>query len=178
MSVLVEAISVIIRGDRLTEMYPGGWEAFRASRTSATLCADGELVRVGFMTPGDTLDYIVELEKYGLVYQGPDGHAQDVVVVDQQRGPATPCDWIEFFRIPHKELPNKSVAACQLKGGVAPELVIPPGWVFEESLSNNFDFTPTERVIDDLVYLRTEDGVEVYRNLKTGKEVYIGRPRR
>ena len=53
MAVLVEAISVIVRAAAIHQKYPGGWEAFKRIIPNQTLCADNELVRIGFMTPDD-----------------------------------------------------------------------------------------------------------------------------
>lgn len=66
MTVLIEAISVVIRADRLLDVYPGGWDAFRNDVPNATMCADNELVRVGFMTPQDVEDYVGKLSDIGL----------------------------------------------------------------------------------------------------------------
>lgn len=76
MSVLIEAISVIIRADRLLERFPDGWEAFKRFVPNQTLCADGDLVRVGFMSPPDVEEFILALERVGLVYQDADGRPE------------------------------------------------------------------------------------------------------
>lgn len=52
MAVLIEANSVVIRADRLLSVI-GSWEAFKQQIPNRTLCADGELVRVGFMLSED-----------------------------------------------------------------------------------------------------------------------------
>ena len=51
MAVLVEGISAIVRADRLEGFET--WEAFKEIVPNGTLCADGELVRVGFMSPDE-----------------------------------------------------------------------------------------------------------------------------
>jgi hypothetical protein len=53
MAVLIEAISVVIRADTLLKKFPGGWGAFKLIVPNQTLCADNEIVRVGFMAPQD-----------------------------------------------------------------------------------------------------------------------------
>jgi hypothetical protein len=62
MAVLVEGISVIIRVDSLLRFFPGGWEAFKEIVPNQTLCADNEIVRVGFMIPQDVKSFIDKLE--------------------------------------------------------------------------------------------------------------------
>lgn len=84
MAVLVEAISVIARADSIAEKFPGGWERFRGESPNNTLCADGELVRIGFMAPHDVKPFIGHLTTRGLTYLS-DGIAHDIVVADQQR---------------------------------------------------------------------------------------------
>ena len=53
MAVLIEAISVVVRADELLKKFPGGWDAFKSIVPNQTLCADNEIVRVGFMSPQD-----------------------------------------------------------------------------------------------------------------------------
>jgi hypothetical protein len=55
------------------------------------------------------------------------------------------------------------------------ELATPPGWKFEQSLSSTFTFVPSGEEKHRLVFLRKENGTDVYRDLATGKDVYIGR---
>ncbi len=174
MPVLVEAISVIIRADRLCEIYPGGWDAFRIEVPNATLCADNELVRVGFMIPEDVGYYIDRLSEYGFVYL-EDGKAKDLVVADQLHGLAAPCEWAEFTTGALDDDPNKKVSACNLKDGEQLVLATPEGWKFEGSLSDSYTFTPTEAVEKSLTFLREENGLEVHRSELTGKDVYAGR---
>ncbi len=58
MAVLVEGISLVVRLEALQEKIPGGWEAFRSSVPNSTLCADGEVARVGFMSPADVEAFV------------------------------------------------------------------------------------------------------------------------
>ena len=53
MAVLVEGISVIVRRDAIESKYDGGWDTFVDNVPNATLCADDEIARVGFMGPAD-----------------------------------------------------------------------------------------------------------------------------
>ena len=47
--------------------------------------------------------------------------------------------------------------------------------VSKGSLSNSHRFVPTEKVEESLKFLRRENGVDVYVDLKTGEEAYVGR---
>ncbi len=94
------------------------------------------------------------------------------MVVDQQRGLAAPCDWAEFG---HVDKDNNSIAACRAVDGLNSPLLMPDGWVYEVSLSQTFGFAPTEHIDKSLKFLRHEDGLDVYYNALTGKEVFVGR---
>lgn len=173
MAVLVEAISVVIRADVLLRKFSGGWDAFKAVVPNDTLCADNEIVRVGFMTPQDVESFINKLQLAGLVFL-PSGQSNDISVVDQVRGPTSQCPWLEFGHI-DIGTNGQRVAACRLVGSENMEIVMPPGWKFEGSLSSTFGFAPSEHVQNGLKFLRRENGLDVYLNSITGKEVYVGR---
>ena len=172
MAVLVEGISAIIRVHAIHERFPGGWKAFVSKVPNQTLCSDNELARVGFMTPDDCKGFVDHLESVGIIFQ-QDGHAQDVVVADQMRGFTVPCDWAEFGQIELQ--PSQTVSAVQIKGATEWQLFCPEGWKYEGSLSNHFGFVPTGGEQKSLRFLRREEGMDVYVNALTGKEVYVGR---
>ena len=174
MAVLVEAISVIIRAEAIVRNYPGGWGEFRKDCPNQTLCADGELVRVGFMTPQDTQAFVGNLARFGIVFQ-KDGRAVDLVVADQQRGFTAPCDWAEFGRVDWDGDARKQVAACRLKGSKSAEVVTPPSWKYDESLSAQFKFVETGQVPEFMDFISKEDGIDVFQDLETGKKLYVGR---
>ncbi len=173
MAVLIEAISVVIRADVLTEKIPGGWDEFKRLVPNKTLCADNEIVRVGFMVPQDVEAFVDRLETMGLKYLR-NGKAVDIAVVDQVRGPTAKCEWLEFGRVNIVDSETE-VSTCRLVGSKSSEVVTPPGWIFEKSLSSTFGFVPTDQVGTELKFLRHENGLDVYLNSITGKEVYIGR---
>jgi hypothetical protein len=177
MAVLVEAISVVVRADALLQAFHQDWAAFVRSVPNKTMCADGELVRVGFMVPADVEQYVTALGTRGLVYVDR-GAAKDLVVVDQLRGPACPCRWAEFGNIELDGDPQRRVAACRLKGSTSHTLMKPEGWQFEGSLSQTYGFVPTQQADRGLRFLRSEDQLDVYFNELTGKEVYVGRTAR
>jgi len=176
MSVLVEAISVIVRKSSIEARFPGGWVAFEHAVPNGTLCADDDLARVGFMSPPDAKAFIVELETQGLRFL-VDGIAGDVAVVDQQQGLMNPCTWLEFGRVPLDG--DNTAAACWSPGSAGPTgpLVTPEGWEFEGSLTQHFQFVPTEQVDERLQLLHRDADHEVYLDLRTGKEISIARTR-
>lgn len=173
MAVLVEAITLVIRSDALLAAFDD-WQAFKQTVPNATLCADGELVRIGFMTPEDARHRVQALESRGLRYiEG--GQAKDMVVVDQLRGPLVMCDWIEFGRIALDDAGKQQVAACRLAGSRSNTLMKPDGWTYQDSLSRSYGFSSRQSGKDGLRFLRHESGLDVYWNELTGREVFVGR---
>lgn len=173
MAVLVEALSVIVRRETIARRYDGAWPGFVADTLNKTMCADSDLARVGFMHPDDVRAFVDRLEQRGFVFLDATGAAVDIVVVDQQQGPTTPCGWIEFFR---QEVPGGSVAAVRLANSQENNLVCPDGWELHNSLSNNFQFHPGTKPNENFDFVRHEHGNDVFRDRTTGKEFYMGRP--
>lgn len=68
MAVLCEAISVIIKVSSIDHFYKGGRDEFKKHIPNATMCSDGELVRIGFMSPAEVREYIDELIENGLQF--------------------------------------------------------------------------------------------------------------
>jgi hypothetical protein len=173
MPVLIEAISVVVRRDAVDAKFPGGWEAFMGWVANKTLCADADLARIGFMAPADVKHFITELEAQGLTYLR-DGSSFDIAVIDQQRGFAAPCEWAETGRIESGSV-GESVLACRFVGSSEHLFITPDGWIFEGSLSQKFTFVENGRVPEYLDFVRSEDGIQVYRDIRSGELVYIGR---
>jgi hypothetical protein len=183
MAVLVEAISVIVRRDSIEKHFIGGWPAFLKTIPNATSCYEDKLVRVGFMEPGSVQGYIEVLEQSGLVFM-EDDKAVDIVVCDQLQGPTIACDWIEFGKLPIDD--DNTVAAAWLfegprfTGGLHFKsrkfgLAVPARWKYKGSPSETPQFMDKLDSQKHLEFLRQENGVEVYWNKTTNKEVYVGR---
>jgi hypothetical protein len=183
MAVLVEAISVIVRRDRISLKYAGGWTAFVNDVPNASLCLDESIARVGFMDGQDVDAFIRHLERRGLHFMGQD-RALDFTVVDQQRGIMRDCDWLEFAKIDYCD--KGKIAVCwffngprmgyglHMKGRTM-EIAMPDGWQYDGSLSQQCTFLNDDQMAQRLEYLRSEDKVDVYLDTETGKEVYLGR---
>lgn len=173
MAVLIEAISVVLRRAAIERTFPGGWSRFIDYVPSDTLCADDKLARVGFMSPSDVKSFIEAIEQMGLQYIR-DGVAVDLVVVDQQRGPSVPCEWLEFGHVSIDEAENR-VAVSRDTASNSNALATPEGWTFSGSLSEKFTFVPNQDMDSKLRFLRKEGDLDVYLNVDTGKEVFLGR---
>jgi hypothetical protein len=142
MAVLIEGISVVIRAEPLLRLFPGGWDAFQAFVPTLNLCADNELVRVGFRSNKDVVPFVAQLQSVGLEHLR-DGAAIDMAVVDQTRGIAVPCNWLEYG---HAEIDDKGtrIAVCSLVGSKVEGVFTPPDWKFKGSLSAMFGVEPKQ----------------------------------
>jgi hypothetical protein len=58
MAVLCEALSVVIRTKSVKEKFDGGFRCFLGNIPNNTYCSDGELERVGFLSPTEVGDFI------------------------------------------------------------------------------------------------------------------------
>ena len=174
MPVPIEAISIVIRAEAINKLYPGGWESFRDDCPNKTLCADNELIRIGFMTPTDTQQFVTKMAGYGIEY-ARDGKAIDLVVVDQQKGLLMPCDWVVYGHVNWQKNQNKRIASCHTVNSKSDQIVTPLNWNYEESLSKKFKFVETCQVPEHLDFIRHEGNMDVYRDLKNGEEVFVGR---
>lgn len=184
MAVLVEAISVVVRRDAIDDRYSGGWREFLNCIPNCTFCADEELARVGFMSPSDVESFVKHLESCGLTFLR-NGLCVDIAIVDQRLGPTMPVEWLEFAQLSLSSTGNK-VAVCWLFEGpkiaagihmpsLSMTIATPNGWTYENSLSANSKFITAEEEQEKLKFLRHDNDMDVYLDLSTGKEVYLGR---
>lgn len=172
MAVLIEAISVVIRGEAISENYPGGWMQFQEDAPNDTICADGELVRIGFMDPDSARAYIERIETLGLKYYSP---PHNIEVVDQHRGPlrlderrTSTGDWLEFGSFMGGPASNIKVAWARLIGSKLTEFVTPEGWRAENSASFHFVEPGDPRY----EFLREEGALAVYLDHESGMEMW------
>lgn len=165
MSVLAEAISVIVPNARLESVYPGGVAQYETDCDSPTFCSDGALTRVGFMSPLDTEAFITALEDLGLTFV-VDEEFIDIAVVDQLSGPLTRCSWLSF------EVVAEGYSHCWSSTTERGTLAVPKGWTIEQSRS--FTFTPTEDMAGRWEFVsREEDGMVIMRDRNTGEIAYF-----
>lgn len=160
MSVLVQAISVIVRSSSIEQKYPGGMAAYARDCPNQTFCADKHLTRVGFMDQSDAQAYVGKLQMQGLSFVR-NASADEIVIVDQFDGPTLPCSWIEFTR------QGDTLSRCWLKGAPPGDLATPHGWTPDQVLR--------KATGSHLVALGHVDGADVFRDEKTGGRLYRGR---
>ena len=160
MSVLIEAISIVVPNRVLDAGYPQGVDGFARDCPNATFCTDGRLCRVGFMSARDTEFFLQLLRACGLDHR-PAGPAGDVVVVDQNTGPAQPCVWLEFG---HYEAGVAMAWHAQYRPG---RLIVPYGW--DDNRIDAFSYAPGTPFPRRLRYLRTEDRQDWDQDRRTGE---------
>ena len=69
MSIVIEAISVVVPIAVLESKYPGGAARYESDCPNGTYCADEHLSRIGFMVPADVRAFVEHLSHLGLVHQ-------------------------------------------------------------------------------------------------------------
>jgi hypothetical protein len=166
MSVLVEAITVVVPLETLRSKYPGGPEAYERDCPNRTYCADEFMSRVGFMAPDDVRRFVERLQLLGFTHLH-NGRAVDLVVVDQLRGPTSQCDWLEAGRHPD------GYSAAWKSGTIPGWFAHPAGWTPRQS--GEMQFVGTDEAKESLLRLTQEPGMDVVLDFRTGKEVYVGR---
>jgi hypothetical protein len=163
MSVLVQAISVVIRNSTVEEKYPGGLRGYRDDCPNQTFCADEHLCRVGFMVPEAVGDFVTELQSHGLEF-AETGDFTDIAVVDQMTGPTAPCPWLCFGQHPD------GYSLAWLIGTDPHGMYVPDGWTVERAGAiSRFE----EDELDDLVPLKDDNGLVEVLDPKTGKTSFI-----
>jgi hypothetical protein len=163
MAIVIEAFTVIVRNSTLDAKYPGGKEAFASECPNRTYCCDEALSRVSFMHPYDADSFVVNLAKKGLTFVA-NSRAVDVAIISQFHGLSHECDWLVLGMY-------KGVPVAWLAGTTSKTIVGPPGW----TLDRHIEHISAEEAKERLIYLRTENSIDVYKDNVTGKEVYVGR---
>lgn len=168
MSVLIEALTLVVPRLSLDVSYPGGAEGFiaRASRKDAGarhVCADDALVAVSFFV-GEECDPIVEeLTALGLVYDDDEGRSVEMAVVDQRYGPTLPCSWLALRRDP------AGYTCGWLEGREPGAMAHPEGWTPDRSRRLVRTDMRDER--ERMLPLAEQDGIETWLDLATGRQV-------
>lgn len=164
MSVLVEALSLVIRRITLDISYPGGADAFLAAMCvedcpARRLCSDDKLVSVSFFTPDDVTTVVNSLRELGIVeLEGNSFH--ELAVIDQREGPTLPCDWLEWRQ--HRD----GFTYAWLAGTEPGDMAAPADWTAEQSRS----LTRSDRRDEPGRMLKLgEDGeMETWLDFRTG----------
>lgn len=160
MALPIEGFSVVAQLDRIERLLAEG----SVRPPNGTALADQHLWRCCFMAKRDAEIFLRTLAQLGLnVSQGPDS---DVVIATEFDRTVEPyCEWLR--------LAVWEKAVIGWKEGTRPKTVtaregwdpkVGSGLIFHDPAAMQF-----------LEFVRLENNVEVFRNKKTGREVYIGR---
>lgn len=127
--VLIEGISVVIRGGAFNSMSQGSWETFLAS-APRYIWADDEIAARSFLTLEEARTFIVEFHAQGLA-------ESDVARVTLPRNimmePEKESDWLELGRV---TLSVGLVDVARLVGSTDRRIFTPLNWIYAESLSD------------------------------------------
>ena len=141
MPVLVESNSVIVCRDSIDARMQGGWDEFLRLAPAATLCTDGEIVRVGFDEFETMVEFRRALHGRGLRY-GVSPSEDDIATYRLEVGPdgpkskQSPCDRIVYAFYLWTESGWRIISAVLKDGQAARDRVaVPPGWDYEQSQS-------------------------------------------
>ncbi|MBS2018068.1 MAG: hypothetical protein JST00_34665 [Deltaproteobacteria bacterium] len=149
MAVVVSAYDVVVRVDAL----PDGPSVFARTVPNATFCTDGHLARASFMNADDREHFIARLE----------GIAPEAMARVEKRLSTVDAPWLERGTY-------AGVDAVWARDASPEPLVVPVTWRPAELV-----FGTWEEMREHLEYEGFEDGVEVYRDRRTGRKVYTGR---
>ncbi|MFF4575680.1 hypothetical protein [Streptomyces sp. NPDC001410] len=168
MSVVIEALTVVVPQARVGAGYPGGLAGYQAHCPNATWRCDGLLTAISFMVPEDVEAFVLQTERMSrLSFRSEQGTSVDIAVVDQHDGPTLPCPWLSF------EVRPEGYAVASLIGASPTALATPQGWTLEQA--RTLTFRTPEQMDEELEWVREEGGVDVYVD-RQGREQYIGHP--
>ena len=160
MSILLEAITVVFMNATADRHIQGGVDAVKTIAPNSTFRTDGLISAISFMDPESTGNFVDTLVNVGMEFV-EDGVAQDIVVLDQYRGPTAQCDWIGF----NQNADGNSIA--WLVGHPQGDMAVYDNW-----LPNNDLMFRDGQVGETMKFLREEDGLDIYLDLETGQECF------
>ncbi len=181
MTILIEAINVIIKKDSLIRVFGDNYDEFQGLIPNQSSYEDEKLGRVGFMDEYGVNEFIWTLEKKGLRFLDKNGNFDDFAIVCQGQNLKYKCDWLEIFNIKVKD---KILEVCAFKdssGKIFLEknknsFICGEGWTLDAAMQFHKDKDVAVK------YLRTklnkEGGVlDIYID-KNSELKYVGRQKR
>jgi hypothetical protein len=88
MAIALEFVTVIVRKAAIERVFSGGLDGF-ARQDLTNLAEDEHLMRVGFMSTSEALEFVTQLEAAGLTYRGQEDDS-DIAVIVGSDGPMPP----------------------------------------------------------------------------------------
>lgn len=163
MGIVVTAYTVFVRRDSIESLYPDGVEGFRRDCPTGMYCDDGHLCSVSFMIDNDGYAFIEQLKQHGLRHDASDAMG-DIVAVGQNNALECECSWMQFAEY-------EDIIFGWLSG-TSPNPVRAPGG-FQRG--NQIQRISTEEACEHLEFVRREGDIDVYRDRRTGKELFAHR---
>ena len=168
MSILVEALTIVVRRITLDLSYPGGHAAWIArhqadSAPARYVSVDDHLVGVSFFS--DALEEeLAHLADAGLVVLD-DEEFQDIAVVDQAEGLGFPCSWLEWMRPPVDGDRAPLYSMVWLHGTDPGTLAVPDGWT-----AGGSELIPQQlRNVPAMLLLAQLDDADEWLDVSTGR---------
>lgn len=159
MALPIEGYTVVAQRSRIQDLL----DRKEITIPNSTALADDDLWRISFMTAADASAFVAQLELKGLnASRGPDSDAVVINEFDQSIEPY--CEWLQTGRW------EKAVIGW-LAGTEPRKVVAREGW--DPKVGSGLSFRTSNDA--DIELLRVENNMEVYRDKKTGKELFIGR---
>ena len=181
MTILIEAINVVIKKDSLIRVFGDNYDEFQGLIPNQSSYEDEKLGRVGFMDEYGVNEFISSLENKGLRFLDKNGNFDDFAIVCQGQDLKYKCDWLEIFNI---EVEDKILEVCAFKdssGKIFLEkdknsFICGEGWSLDAAIQFHQNKDEAGK------YLRTklnEEGgvIDIYID-KEGQLNYVGRKKR
>lgn len=170
MAILIEALSLVIRVQAIDSKFQGGWDAFVGRFGGPYLCTDGELARLSATSGAEAMDLAAMLEGYGLVFRDGAGVHQDMIIVEQLRGPAADCDWLEWGSVIKHGFP---LSVARMAGSFENEVATPPNWAFDFSPSDLHRRVEKHDLPKDARYVGHNQGLHIYAEPNSPRRLYV-----
>lgn len=136
-----------------------------ASLPNKTLCSDGEIACINFMTPFDVQKYVEFLMRQNLIYKDDNENLIDIVVVDQRQGMTRDCDWAGFGSMDWNNNPEQPVSVCYFISTKDERLVVPEGWDYDNSLTANHKFIGDDVIPENFTFC-VGKAISMYSGIK------------
>lgn len=150
MALILTAFDLVVRVDALS----AGCERFAESVPNPTFCTDGRIARASFMVEEDRRCFASSLAV-----------PAEAIGLADKRTCSVNVAWLECGRY-------AGVDAVWVRGEPPEPLVVPVRWKPGE-----LSFGTAEEMAQQMEYLGSENGVEVYLDRRTGQKRYTGRTR-
>ena len=165
MSVLIEAMSLVVPRILLDDRYPGGAEAYirnlnRPSSEARYAIADQHLVCASYFDIHSAERAALPLLDHGFVELDNETF-HDFAIVEQEEGPTRACLWLMWSH------DRTGLTRAWFSGAGAGELVTPEAWAPE--MSSRLKRTDIRDIPGRALRLAIDEGVETWLDFDTGR---------